>query len=466
MPELDLPAHGWLPRDYQQPAWDAMEKGCLRHALAWHRRAGKDDFALARTAVGAFERVGPYWHLLPQANQARKAIWDAVNPRTGRRRIDDHFPRELRESTRENDMFIRFKNGSTWQVVGSDNYDALVGAPPVGVVFSEYALSDPAAWSFIRPILAENGGWAMFISSVRGRNHFWRLVEYARKNPGEWFGQVLSVRDTGAIPMETIDRERREMAAERGDKEAQAVVDQEYFSDPDAALPGAYYGEHMTNAQNEGRIGDFPWLPNLPVGIASDLGSSDQTVNWFYQQPPGGRVRIINVLPGSGVGVDWYAKRINALPYTIADTIWPHDGAQNNIRDVNNTGLVKLAGSFGWSPIRCLPNESIESGIAAARIMFPLVEFNENPLPFLKSDGAMETMSEARQRMARALDALRQYRREYDEKRQCFKDSPLHDWTSDFADAFRYLAKGRKPFIAQASMQAVQAVGASDPLFG
>lgn len=460
MPEIELPADNWQPRDYQRPAWDAFEAGIKRLALAWHRRAGKDEFALQATATAAYERIGAYWHLLPQANQARKAIWDSPNPRTGRRRIDDAFPHSIRESTRENDMFIRFKNGSTWQVVGSDNYDALVGSPPVGVVYSEYALSDPASWSFLRPILAENGGWAMFISSVRGRNHFWRLVEWARAHPETWFGQVLSVEDTGAIPSDVIDRERRELAAERGDKEAESIVRQEYYSDPDAALPGAYYGEHMTAALREGRIGEYPWLPNLPVGIASDLGSGDQTVNWFYQQLPNGRVRIIDVLPGSGVGVDWYAKRILARPYTIVDTIWPHDGDARNIRDVNDTKLVGTAKGLGWHPIRCLPNESIESGISAARLMFPLIEFNTHPIPF---DG--ESQEDAQARMARGLDALRQYRREWDEKLQTFKDNPLHDWTSDFADALRYLAKGRRPFVTAQDRQPVAAIGADDPIF-
>jgi phage terminase large subunit len=463
MPEalrVRLPAHGWRPRDYQMPAWAAFERGILRHALAWHRRAGKDDFALHRTAIGAFEHVGSYWHMLPMANQARKAIWDAVNPKTGRRRIDDAFPAEIRETTREQDMFIRFVNGSTWQVVGSDNYNALVGSPPRGVVYSEYALSDPASWSFLRPILAENGGWAMFISSVRGRNHFWRLVEWARAHPEDWFGQVLSVEDTRVISPETIDRERRELAAERGEKEAESIVRQEYYSDPDAALPGAYYGEHMTNAQREGRIGDFPWIPSLPVGWGSDLGFGDQCVNFAFQQLPGGRVRIIDVLPGSGVGIDWYAKRIVARPYTTVDTIWPHDGSHGNIRDVNGTRLKDVAEGLGWRPIRCLPNESIESGIAATRIMFPLLEFNTQPIPF---DG--ESLEDAKARMARAMDALRQYRREWDEKRQTFKDAPLHDWTSDFADALRTIAKGRRPFIEAHTMPAV-AIGHDDPIFG
>jgi phage terminase large subunit len=150
------------------PAWEQLEAGKKRLALAWHRRAGKDDVCLHWAATCAMTRVGGYWHMLPQHNQARKAIWDAINPGTGRRRIDDAFPLALRDSTREQDMFIRFKNGSTWQVVGSDNYNALVGSPPVGVVFSEYALSDPSSWAFIRPILAENGGWALFISTPRG----------------------------------------------------------------------------------------------------------------------------------------------------------------------------------------------------------------------------------------------------------------------------------------------------------
>lgn len=447
MAEIVLPANGWKPRGYQMPAWAAVERGVLRHALAWHRRAGKDEFALARTAVGAFERVGGYWHMLPMANQARKAIWDAVNPRTGKRRIDDAFPIELRDNTREQDMFIRFKNGSTWQCVGSDNFDALVGSPPVGVIFSEYALANPAAWAFLRPILAENGGWAMFISTPRGRNHFARMVEYALQNPGEWFGQVLTVEQTGAMPIEVVQREKREIAAERGDKEAEAIVAQEYYCDFNAALPGSYYGEHMNRAEQNGMIGVFPWLSNLPVGIASDLGHGDQTVNWFYQQLPNGRVRIIDVLVGSGVGIDWYARRILAKPYTVVDTIWPHDGEHGNIRDVNGTTLVKTAAAHGWKPIRCLPNDSIDSGIAALRDLFPMIEWNTTPLPMPSIDGMpAETQDQANARMLRALDAIRGYRREWDEKRQCFKDSPLHDWTSDYADGARYLAKGRKPF--------------------
>lgn len=437
MGRIQLPANGWRPRPYQLPAWMALQAGATRLALAWHRRAGKDDLCLHWAARSAMTRVGNYWHMLPQASQSRKAIWDAVNPHTGRRRIDDAFPAELRATTREQDMLIRFKNGSTWQVVGSDNYNSLVGSPPVGVVFSEYALADPSSWAFLRPILAENAGWAIFISTPRGRNHFARLVEYALRD-SEWMGQILTVSDTGQISQEAIDRERRELTAERGPQEANALIRQEYYCDFDAAIPGAYYGELMSRAGREGRIGDYPWLPAYAVGIACDIGFGDQTVAWFYQQLPSGRVRIIDVLVGSGVELGWYAQRITRRPYTIADTIWPHDAGHGDLRG----DLVQQARALGWHPVRVLERDpQIDTGIQAVRSMFPLIEFNETPIPL--DD---ETPDDARQRMARALDALRGYRREWDEKRQRFADRPLHDWCSDYADALRYLARGRRPF--------------------
>ena len=436
MPEIDLPANGWRPRPYQMPAWLALEKGTKRLALAWHRRSGKDDISLHWAAVSAMSRVGGIWHMLPQANQSRKALWDAVNPHTGRRRIDDAFPAEMRETTREQDMFIRFKNGSTWQVVGSDNYDSLVGSPPVGVVFSEYAMADPNAWAFLRPILAENGGWAIFISTPRGRNHFARLVEYAKKDP-EWFGQVLTVEDTQAIPLDTIKREQKELKVERGDKEAEAIIQQEYYCNFDAAIPGSYYGDAILAAEQQGRIAPFPHIVGQPVGTAWDIGVGDSTVIWFYQFV-GHKIRIINVLEGSGVGLEWYAKKLLAMDYVYGDTIWPHDGAVQEWG--SGKSRVETAAGYGLKP-RVLEADRVDDGIQAVRQMLPIVEWNIDPDLF-----PGETKAEGAARMSRAIDAIRQYRREYDDRLQRFKDRPLHDWTSHYADALRYLAKGRRPF--------------------
>jgi len=124
--KIRLP-NGWSPRDYQLPAWNYLERGGKHAELVWHRRSGKDEVCLHRTAVASFERVAGYWHMLPEYAQARKAIWDAINPHSGKRRIDEAFPPELRSFTRNQEMQIGLKNGSTWQVVGSDRYDSLVG---------------------------------------------------------------------------------------------------------------------------------------------------------------------------------------------------------------------------------------------------------------------------------------------------------------------------------------------------
>ena len=144
--------------------------------------------------------------------QARKAVWDAVNPHTGKRRIDEAFPRGLRATTREDDMLIRFTNGATWQVVGSDNYDSLVGAPPVGVVFSEWALADPQAWAYIRPILAENGGWALCLRA-RGRNR--RPAFYEASRADRSGSRSADAEETG-VSRPRLARERREYVRDYG----------------------------------------------------------------------------------------------------------------------------------------------------------------------------------------------------------------------------------------------------------
>lgn len=402
-------------------------------------------------------RPASYWHMLPLKTQARKAIWTAVNPHSGKRRIDEAFPKEIRARTNDQEMFIEFINGSTWQVLGSDDYDTHVGAPPAGVVFSEYALADPNAWAYIRPILAENDGWALFISTPRGRNHFARLVNYALK-ADDWYGEILTVEDSGLIPEDRIRTELKELTIERGAQEAEAIIQQEYMCSFDSALPGSYYGEFVSKAERQGRIGDYSWQPHLPVGAAWDLGKNDQTVIWFWQDLPSGRIRIIDVVAGSNVGIDWYARKITQLPYMIAEHIWPHDGGHKNIRDLNGVTLKQSAERLGIRPIRVTENSpgAISQRINAVRQILPVCEFNSTPLP---QDG--ETPEQAQERMNRAIDGLRMYHREYDEKLKNFRDEPKHDWCSDYADSFGYMAKHRKPLVRTGGLASYTATGAS-----
>lgn len=226
---------------HQRSAVDAYKnEHILRFFLGWHRRAGKDVFGLDFGRERSQERVGSYWHLFPYHVQARRAIWKGIDARGGVRFIDRAFPENMREHTNDTEMNITFKNGSTWQMLGSDNYDRLVGANPAGVVFSEYALCDPAAWDYIRPILVENKGWAMFITTFRARNHAWRMYQSLKGNPN-WYVDIRAitqtVRNDGTPIVTPADVEK-----EINEGMSRSLAQQEFYCDPDAANTGTIYG--------------------------------------------------------------------------------------------------------------------------------------------------------------------------------------------------------------------------------
>lgn len=394
-----------------------MSGGGKRAVLKYHRRAGKDEVCLHWTAISAMTKVANYWHCLPEYAQARKAIWEAVNPHTGKKRIDEAFPREIRKNTRNDEMAIEFVNGSTWRLVGSDRHDSLVGAPPYGIVFSEYALANPAAWDYMRPMLAENGGWAIFNSTVRGRNHFFKLAEFAEKS-ASWFSQSLSADQSGVFSKEQLDSELAEMIALHGPEEGEARFRQEYFNDPDVALPGAYYASTISRIANQ--ITSVPYDPALPVITAWDIGYGDSTAIWFVQQS-GGRIHVIDYMEQNGVSIEWYAKRLRELPYAYYEAILPHDADNGHINGKSVKDQLQAQG------FRCrvLERDRVDHGIQAARSFLQKCWFDE-------------------EKTSRGITCLREYHREWDDKLKRFKDQPKHDWTSHAADAFRYLAIGYK----------------------
>ena len=182
----------------------SSRRRALGQSRSPHRRWGKDEVTLAATCELAHKRVASYWHCLPEYEQARKALWTAVNPHTGKRRIDEAFPPDLRESKDEQQMFIRFKCGSTWQLIGSDRFDSTVGAGPAGIVYSEWALANPSAWAYHRPMLEENNGWGAFITSPRGRNHAKAMYDMACQSK-RWFAEISTIHDTRALTSDALD---------------------------------------------------------------------------------------------------------------------------------------------------------------------------------------------------------------------------------------------------------------------
>lgn len=204
------------PRDYQLNILRALDSGIKRAIWIVHRRAGKDLTMWNYTIKKAVEKVGVYYYILPYYAQARKIIWEGIHDGIS---FLSHIPQEIIASKQEQSMTITLVNGSHIKLVGSDQIDTIVGTNPIGIVFSEFALQKPEAWELMRPILAENGGWAVFITTPRGRNHAYKMLNMARGN-SDWFSEVLSVYDTNAIEISTLEKEKQQMRL--------ALFEQEY----------------------------------------------------------------------------------------------------------------------------------------------------------------------------------------------------------------------------------------------
>ena len=408
------------------PLWAHLENGGTRAIYTWHRRAGKDDLALHRTAVAAiYERVGTYWYMLPMASQARKAIWEAVNPHTGKRRIDEAFPIGAREVTRENEMFIRFKNGSTWQVIGSDNFNSVIGSPPVGVVFSEWSLSNPNAWAYLRPIFRENGGWALFNFTPRGRNHAVTMFEGAAPD-ASWFVQKLTARDTGVFTEEELAKELAEYIRDYGVDEGTARFNSEYMCSFEEAIPGSFFGTEMSAIEQAGRICTVDYDPALPVYTSWDIGWTDDTVIWFYQLARL-EVRFIDFYSKSGEPPAHYARVLQEKrsrlqqPYTYGKHYFPWDARPKTFAGGGISTLQQMAELIGFGMIGETPNHKDQDQIQATRALLSRSWFDK-------------------ERCAPGIECLRHFHREWDDDRKAFRDKYEHDWSSHAAKSFGYAA--------------------------
>lgn len=421
--EIELPAGGWRPRPYQDALWKYLRSGGREAVAVWHRRAGKDEIGLHRACIAAHQRPANYWHMLPEAAQARKAIWDAVNPRTARRRIDEAFPVDLRETTRDHEMLIKFKSGATWQVVGSDNFNSLVGASPAGIVYSEWALAKPTARAMLRPIIAENQGWELFIYTPRGRNHGLKTLQAAQSTPGS-FAQVLTVDDTQAISAEILEREKAAYIKEYGEDEGDAFFRQEYHCDFSAAVLGAILARYVDRAERDGRIADdvvFD-LEGAPIEISADIGRTD-TATWWFWQPKFKGFSIVDYDEGNGLDADEWCARLEAklAPYKLGKIWLPHD-AKARTFGAKHSVLEQFWKYFGVGRVELVPLTSKSDRINAARTVIPNCEFNKTNC----ADG---------------LEALRGWIYEWDEDNKVFSKEPLHNWASHGGDGFSYGAQ-------------------------
>jgi len=400
------------PRPYQIPIIKALNSGTKRAVWVVHRRGGK-DVTMFNWAILQL-MLNPGWtafHILPTYSQAKKVIWDSST--NDGKRILDYIPKEVVESKNGQQMQIRLTNGSLYQLIGSDNIDSLVGSNPKIIIFSEYAIQSPAAWDYLRPILDVNKGYAIFISTPRGKNHFYDLKNMAQSSPS-WFCEVLPINETGVLSEEEIQTMRNEGVSEEH-------IQQEFYCSFNRGVEGSYYGRLIEKARDEGRICNVPYDTRSPVHTAFDIGYGDSTSITFWQEV-GGELRIIDFYENQGEGIAHYAKILQNKPYVYGTHYMPHDAGSGSIQ--TGRTLQDVAYDVGLKTTVLEREIDISIGIDAVRSMLSIAYIDQTKCLHL-------------------IKCLENYHKKFNEKTQSYSETPLHDWTSHCADSCRYMANAR-----------------------
>lgn len=384
-----------------------------------HRRAGKTVACVNELikAAATCEKQNPrFAYIAPQLNQAKDIAWSYLLEYT------DCFGAERKVNASE--LWVELPNNSARiRIYGADNPDRLRGIYLDGAVLDEFGDMDPTVWTqVIRPALSDRKGWAVFIGTPKGKNTFHTLWVNAETDE-DWYRLSLKASETGLLDAKELADARKMMSDDE--------YAQEYECSFEAAVRGAYYGKEINQAEAGGRLTTVPYDPRLQVHTAWDLGIADSTVIWFVQSH-GRETRVIDVLKGEGVGLDWYAKRLAERDYLWGNHYLPHDA---EVRELGTgKSRVEMLSDLGVRNVTICPNIPVEDGIQAVRLLIPTCWFDEV-------------------KCKEGIEALRMYRREWDEKRQEFKLRPLHDWTSHYADALRYFAVGHKEAGTPASIR-------------
>lgn len=419
IPARRLVVHFPPLRPAQRALFDARKRWNVWVA---HRRMGKTILALYCLIHDAYADRKPaprYAYIAPLFRQAKSLAWDYL------RRLLTPLPGV---KFNESELRVDLHNGARLQLFGADNPDTLRGLYFSGVVLDEAAQMRPRLWpEIVRPALADREGWAIHISTPLGHNAFYDLYQQAQQDPA-WHTALYKASETGILPQAELDSARQVMSPEQ--------FAQEFSCSFESALIGSYYGSYLATAEADGRLTVVPHQSHLPVHTAWDLGVSDATAIWFVQ-PVGTSLHVLDYLEATDHGLEWYVRAIKEKPYVYGRHYFPHDIAA---RDWSQDGRTRLqiAESLGLRPAVVVPQTAMANQIQAVRTLLGRMTFD--------TAGCHQ-----------GLEALKAYRREWDETRRTWKDTPLHDWSSHGAAALATFCLGyeepRKPVVETIEVQ-------------
>ena len=387
----------YRPRDAFRPLHRRRERWAV---VVAHRRAGKTVACineLIKAACTFDGKDGRFAYIAPFYSQAKNVAWDYL------KRFSAPIPSiQINES----ELRIDYPNGSRIRLFGADNADALRGQYFDGLVADEYGDWKPSVWGYvIRPALADRQGWAVIIGTPKGRNQFWELSEHAKVNE-DWLSLIIKASESGLLHPDELAALQLELTEDQWRQEMEC--------DFEAALAGAIWGKELYQLTQEGRVKNDLYDPALKVFAVMDLGFTDDTAIWWFQV--GKELRLIDCYSANGQSIDHYDGVLKSKAYRYGDWLYlPHDARAKSLQ--TGRSIEEQFRLLGWKT-RIVPELGLIDGIQAARLTLTDCYFDEQ--------------------CSVGIETLKQYQREYDEDKKCFRDKPRHDWTSHFADAFRY----------------------------
>lgn len=373
-----------------------------------HRRGGKTVACvneLLTRATYTQKKNARYSYIAPFYRQAKDVAWQYLK----------EFGAPVIKKVRESELRVELFNDSWITLYGADNPDALRGIYNDGAVMDEFGDCRPSLWGqVVLPTLADRKGWAVFIGTPKGKNHFYEIHKRSLEETEKWFHMTLKASESGILDPEELIEMRAQMT--------EAEFMQEMECDFEAAVLGTYYADMIQQLENLGqiKIGLAPHNPDLEVQVSSDLGYTDSSAYWFWQEDPTKEhpIQVIDYHEAHSQALPYYFDMLDSKPYHY-QTIWlPHDARAKTLQTGKTTVEQFLERGY---PIRIVPRVSVQHGIDAARLVLPYCDINTATC----YDG---------------IEALRAYRRNYNELLKQFTDKPLHDWASNGSDSFRYMS--------------------------
>ncbi len=399
MPRVEIP---YAPRPLQRQIHDALDRHRFSVAVC-HRRFGKTVLAinhLIRESIRCPRERPRHAYIAPTYRQGKSIAWDYLK----------HYAGVIPQTTfNEQELRADLPGGRRIQIFGADNPDALRGIYLDGVVLDEYALMQARVFpEVIRPALADREGWALFIGTPNGKNGFKDMRDLAAQGNG-WYLATHKASETGIIPSAELESARSLMS--------EPEYKQEFECSFEASVRGAIYGAELERAKDEKRVTNVPHVSDLKVYTFWDLGIGDSTAIWFMQAV-NQEIHFIDYYENSGEGLSHYVKKLQERPYVYAEHWAPHD---IEVRELGTgKSRLEMAASLGIT-FRVAPKLELEDGINAVRAVFNRCWFDTT-------------------KCNNGMDAMQNYRRDYNSRLDEFKAVPVHDWASHGADAFRYFA--------------------------